>query len=206
MKFKVGGLTPEEDAVRFRQARAARGRRLRPRGRREPGLDAGARRSASPGWSRTSTSCGSRSRASGRTTGARCATCARGGCPGLRRPERVLRGRLPRPDGDRVDRLLQLRLVVVGRPDRVATGRRHGGRLRRADGAPRGAADRRAPAGVDPARHVPRVLPSHARPDLVEPHRQPPGPRGRAITLPTGPGLGWELDEDYISKYRIAFD
>ncbi len=26
------------------------------------------------------------------------------------------------------------------------------------------------------------------------------------ITLPTGPGLGWELDEDYITKYRVRFD
>lgn len=26
------------------------------------------------------------------------------------------------------------------------------------------------------------------------------------ITLPDGPGLGWELDQDYIRKYRISFD
>jgi len=26
------------------------------------------------------------------------------------------------------------------------------------------------------------------------------------ITLPSGPGLGWELDLDYIEKYRIEFD
>lgn len=26
------------------------------------------------------------------------------------------------------------------------------------------------------------------------------------INLPTGPGLGWELDLDYIEKYRIEFD
>lgn len=25
------------------------------------------------------------------------------------------------------------------------------------------------------------------------------------IDLPTGPGLGWELDEDYIAKYRVTF-
>lgn len=29
---------------------------------------------------------------------------------------------------------------------------------------------------------------------------------GGRITLPDGPGLGWELDEDYIAKYRVAFD
>lgn len=26
------------------------------------------------------------------------------------------------------------------------------------------------------------------------------------VSLPTTPGLGWELDEDYITKYRISFD
>ena len=26
------------------------------------------------------------------------------------------------------------------------------------------------------------------------------------IALPPGPGLGWELDEDYIAKYRVSFD
>lgn len=26
------------------------------------------------------------------------------------------------------------------------------------------------------------------------------------IALPQGPGLGWELDEDYITKYRVTFD
>lgn len=26
------------------------------------------------------------------------------------------------------------------------------------------------------------------------------------ITLPEGPGLGWELDEDYIAKHRVTFD
>lgn len=26
------------------------------------------------------------------------------------------------------------------------------------------------------------------------------------ITLPEGPGLGWELDEDYIAKHRVSFD
>ena len=76
LKFKVGGRAPEEDAARFRVARDAAGPRLRPRRRRQPGLDAGARRSASPGSSRTPTSRGSRSRAAGRTTGAPCATCA----------------------------------------------------------------------------------------------------------------------------------
>ena len=26
------------------------------------------------------------------------------------------------------------------------------------------------------------------------------------VTLPTRPGLGWELDEDYISRYRVSFE
>jgi L-alanine-DL-glutamate epimerase-like enolase superfamily enzyme len=30
--------------------------------------------------------------------------------------------------------------------------------------------------------------------------------RDGRIPLPEGPGLGWELDRDYIDRYRIAFD
>ena len=78
MKFKVGGLSPEEDAARFREAREAARRRLHPHGRRQPGLDRrrgdplrAPRRGLRP-------RAGSRSRAAGATTAARCATCAIG--------------------------------------------------------------------------------------------------------------------------------
>jgi L-alanine-DL-glutamate epimerase-like enolase superfamily enzyme len=30
-----------------------------------------------------------------------------------------------------------------------------------------------------------------------------PTPRDGHIQLPTGPGLGWELDEEFITKYRV---
>lgn len=30
-----------------------------------------------------------------------------------------------------------------------------------------------------------------------------PQPQGGYVDLPTGPGLGWELDEDYIARYRV---
>jgi D-galactarolactone cycloisomerase len=30
-----------------------------------------------------------------------------------------------------------------------------------------------------------------------------PSPRDGVVQLPTGPGLGWELDEDFITKYRV---
>jgi L-alanine-DL-glutamate epimerase-like enolase superfamily enzyme len=33
-----------------------------------------------------------------------------------------------------------------------------------------------------------------------------PALKGGRITLPEGPGLGWDLDQDYIAKYRISFD
>ena len=55
-----------------------------------------------------------------------------------------------------------------------------------------------------PARHVRRVLPPRPRPVLVEPDRQPAGARRRRICrCPTGPGLGWELDWDYIEHHRV---
>ena len=73
MKFKVGGLTPEEDAVRVREARRAAGDDFAlavdaNQGGRRP------RRSGSASWWRTATCCGSRSPAAGRTTSGRCAT------------------------------------------------------------------------------------------------------------------------------------
>jgi L-alanine-DL-glutamate epimerase-like enolase superfamily enzyme len=33
-----------------------------------------------------------------------------------------------------------------------------------------------------------------------------PAVKDRSITLPDRPGLGWELDEDFIAKYRICYD
>lgn len=74
MKFKVGGADPETDAARFRQAREAGG----------PGMILAA--DANQGYvrddairfarlSRSSASTGSRNRAAGTTTAARCATC-----------------------------------------------------------------------------------------------------------------------------------
>ena len=32
-----------------------------------------------------------------------------------------------------------------------------------------------------------------------------PETKGGYITLPDRPGLGWELDEDFIAKYRITY-
>ncbi len=34
----------------------------------------------------------------------------------------------------------------------------------------------------------------------------PPALRDGRISLPSGPGLGWELDWDYVNRYRISFD
>ena len=76
MKFKVGGRAPEEDAARFRAARAAAGPDFVLAADANQALDAARRRSASRGSSRTATCAGSRSRAAGTTTAARCATCA----------------------------------------------------------------------------------------------------------------------------------
>ena len=127
------------------------------------------------------------------------------GVPRLRGPERVLRGGLPRSHAGGRDRRLQLRLLLVRRADRVASCRRGRARARHRDGASRGAADREPPARVDPARHLRRVLPPGSRPDLVEPRREPPAARRRARSSSrTRPGLGWELDLDYLEAHAVA--
>ena len=91
---------------------------------------------------------------------------------GVCRPERVLGGGLSRPVRRRRRRLLQLRRVVVGWPDGVATGRRDGRDVRGAHGPPRGGAGVQPPAVLDPSRDVRGDLPCPARPDLALPHRQ----------------------------------
>ena len=206
MKFKVGGLTPGggRRAVPHRTGgRRAGFRALR---RRQPGLDARCRRSRFARlvadldlywfeepciWSNDR-----RAMRDVRFVGRR----AR-----LRRPERVLRRRLPRPDGRGRDRLLQLRLLVVGRPDRVAPRGGGGGRLRRRDGPPRGASDRLSPARLDSARHVPRGVPARTA-TRSGGTSWPTGRRSStgACRSPTGPGLGWELDADYIEAHRVV--
>jgi L-alanine-DL-glutamate epimerase-like enolase superfamily enzyme len=32
----------------------------------------------------------------------------------------------------------------------------------------------------------------------------PPKLENGELVLPTGPGLGWELDQDYIERHRVA--
>ena len=126
-KFKVGGASPEEDADRADPRRTRGGRRRFPADeRREPGLtraqairfelcklieDCDMRWFEEPvQW------------ANDRRSHARRAHARRHA--GLRGAERVLRGRLPRSDGRRGDRRVQLRRLLVGRPDRVAPRRR----------------------------------------------------------------------------------
>ena len=91
-----------------------------------------------------------------------------------------------------------------GGADRVATGRRGGARLRRRDGPPRGAAGRIHLLASIPHGTFRRVLPPRPRPDLVEPRREPAAARRRlARRCRRGPGLGWELDADYIEAHRV---
>ena len=155
--------------------------------------------------SRTSTSTGSRSRAAGTTTAARCATCA------IAAGVRVCAGQSEFSAGGCRD------LMVDGAIDfcnfdsswsggptewrRVAAA---AARVRRRDGPPRGAAGRVAPPRVDPARHVPRVLPA---PTATRSGGtwSPTGRRSSTggSSSRTGPGLGWELDGDYIEAYRV---
>ena len=67
-KFKVGGLSPREDAAARRGGAPGRRRRLRAAGRRQPRLERAGRDRIRASASSTSTSAGSRSRATGTTT------------------------------------------------------------------------------------------------------------------------------------------
>ena len=163
------------------------------------------RRSGSPGSSRTWISTGSRSRALVERPPRDAGRPLRGWRPRLRGPERVLRRRVPRPHGRGRDRRLQLRLLVVGRPDRMASRGRSRRLLRRRDGAPRGAPDRHPPARLHPARDVPRGV-QRRRAIRSGGTSSPTGLRSSTgcMVLPSAPGLGWELDGDYIEAYRIT--
>ena len=143
-KFKVGGRTPAEDAERV--ARRARGgrRRLRDHDRRQPGLHAARRRSTSATACATSTSAGSRSRASGRNDRRDMRDVrARGGIP-------VCAGQSEySPEGcrdlmeARRDRRLQLRRLVVRAATRTGGAWRRSAQLYSVELAPpRGAAGR----------------------------------------------------------------
>ena len=207
MKFKVGGLSPEEDAERFHAARAA-GRRRFVLWSTPTRAGTPATRSGSPGWSPTSTSTGSRSPAAGTTTAARCATSAtRRGIPRLRRPERVLGGRVPRPDG-RAGRSTSATSTPPGRAARPsgAGWRRSRVRVRRTRWPT--TRSRRSRATCSPRSRTARS--SRCSTPARDPIwwnliAQPPADRRRAHRrCPTAPGLGWELDWEYIDAHRVA--
>jgi D-galactarolactone cycloisomerase len=65
------------------------------------------------------------------------------------------------------------------------------------------------------AAHLLASIPHGTYLEYFHPQRDPiwhnlianrPTLKGGRIKLPTSPGLGWELDRDYITKYQIAFD
>lgn len=65
------------------------------------------------------------------------------------------------------------------------------------------------------AAHLLASIPHGTYLEYFHPQRDPiwhnlianrPALSGGCIALPDGPGLGWELDEDYIAKYRVTFD
>ena len=124
-KFKLGSRPPAEDAARVRVVPRGGRRRLRDHDRREPGLHAadGARplraraRISDIRWFEEPCRWANDAR------DMRDVRLARRH-PRVRRPERVLPRGLPRPDGGRRDRRLQLRRVLGGRPDELAPQRR----------------------------------------------------------------------------------
>ena len=204
MKFKVGGLTPEEDAERFRHARAA------------AGPDFVLCADANQGWTPAEAVRFARlvedldlhwfeepCRWSNDRRAMRDVRFA-AGVPRLRRAERVLGRRVPRSDGRGRDRLLQLRLAR--------------GRAAR----PSGAASPPPPSPFDVAmaHHEEPQIASHLLASI--PHgtflecfsadrdpiwwnlvaNRPPIVDGR-MTLPDRPGLGWELDGGLHRAYRV---
>ena len=205
MKFKVGGLDPATDAGRFLRG-AGRGRpRLRPRRRRQPGLDARG---------------GDRLRARRRR---RRPVLVRGALPLAQRPARDAR----RPgDGGRA-RCAPARAST--RPAAVASSWSTG-RSTSATSTPRGRAGRRSGGAwrrsalsldVRMAHHEEPQIAMHLlgsvshgtfvecfdadrdpiwwnlvanRPAIVDGH----------VEIPNAPGLGWKLDEDYIAAHRVT--
>ena len=164
---------------------------------------AGAR--AVPARSPTSTSAGSRSRASGPTTGATCAMCARAVVSPCARGRASTR---PAACRDLIEARRRSTSATSTRHGRVAT--RTGGAWRRLRGSTASSSAHheepqvaRAPAREPAARHLPRGLPSRPRPDLVEADREPPALEDGHFALPDGPGLGWELDADFIAHHRV---
>ena len=155
------------------------------------------------GWRRTSTSGGSRSRSVGPTIAETSRRSACGGHTRRCRPDRIFRRRVPRADGSRRHRRLQLRRLVVGRPDGLAA-----------------SSSCASTFGVEMAHHEePQVsahlLGSQMHGTYVEcfhPDRDPfwwnlianrPELDGGRLPLPAGPGLGWTLDPAYIDRYRV---
>ena len=196
MKFKVGGLTPEEDAARFRIARARRRAGLRPLRRREPGLDAGRGDPLRTARRRPRPATGSRSRASGRTTAAPCATSA--SAAGVR----VCAGQSEFSAGGCRDLMVEGAIDFCnfdaswsGGADGVAARRR--GRALAFDVA---MAHHEEP---QVAAHLLASIPHGTFLEVFSADRdpiwwnlvanRPPIVDGR-MALPTGPGLGWELD------------
>ena len=195
MKFKVGGLTPDGGRRALPDRAGRGGPRLRAHGRRQPGLDAGrgdpllaARRGPRPPLVRGAVRLVERPPRDARRP-------LRRRRPRVRRPERVLRRRLSRPDGRGRDRLLQLRLVVVGRPDGVAPGRRCGA----------SPSTWRWP--TTRSRRSPRTCSRRSRTARSSRCSAPSATRSGGTSSPTGrrsstgcsrcrtgPGLGWELD------------
>jgi len=87
--------------------------------------------------------------------------------------------------------------------DGVAAIRRRRNHLRRPDGPARRTAGRCTSDRQPIARNLRRMVPLRPRPILVEPHRHSRGVEGGLVHLADEPGLGWELDWDYVDRHRV---
>ena len=204
-KFKVGGRTPKEDAERVRAARAAAGDDFVLCVDANQGWSLRQAVEFSPAVPRTRTSAGSRSRCTGRTTGSTW-------------PRRATMTGIPVCAGQsEISRAGCRDLMMAGAIDVCNFDASWGGGptewrrvaalaavLRGRDGPSRGAADLRASARLDPPRHLSRNLPPDRDPIWWNLPANRPKLRDGILELSNWPGLGWEIDEAFLKRYRIA--
>ena len=214
-ELRERGLAGHEVQGRRADARGGRGALPRPRAR-PPGPTSSSaptptrpgrppRRSASPGSSRISTCTGSRSRASGRTTGARCATFAsRGGV-------RVCAGQSEFSAGGCRDLMVEGAIDFCNFDSSWSGGATEWRRVAAAAVAFDVAMAHHEEPQI--ATHLLASIPHGTFLEVFSAERDPiwwnlvanrsPIVDG-SMALPTAPGLGWELDADYIEAYRVS--
>ncbi len=204
-RLQVQGRRHDPGGGRRAGARGARGgrRRLHAHDRRQPGLHGGRRARPVPAPGGPRTSAGSRSPAAGTTTSGRCATCACAAASPCA-PARASTRRAAAATSWRRARstsATSTRPGPAGRP--CGAGRRRS----RSRTTSRWATTRSRRSRRTCSRASRTGRTSSASTPTATRSGGTSSPTGRELVdgelpLPTGPGLGWELDWDYIERHR----